>query len=147
MKKLMLTAALTIMGLGAVFAQTTTNTKLQKKAKYTAEQRAQKATDKLDKKVMLTADQKTKVYQLELSKFNKSKDLTAQNLDKEAKKSQFKKMDKASNKELYGVLTSDQQTKLKEMKTERKDKMAGKHKKGNKDHSAPMVSNPPAQVQ
>lgn len=145
MKKLILTATLAIMGLGAVFAQSKDTNNQLKKGKYTVEQRAQKATDELDKKVMLTADQKTKVYQLELSKFNKSKDLMSQNIDKEAKKSQYKEMNKASKKELYGILTNDQQTKLKEIKAAKQSKMEGKHKRHNKDKSTPMVSNPPAQ--
>lgn len=147
MKKMMLTAALAIMGLSTVFAQTTNTKNHPKKAKYTVEQRAHRATDELDKKIMLTPDQKTKVYQLELTKFNKSQDLMSQNIDKEAKKSQFKEMNKASKKELYGVLTSDQQMKLKEIKSEKKEEMNGRHKKGSKNQSAPVVSNPPTQGQ
>ena len=142
MKKIMFTVVIAILGIGATFAQTPTNPKSQKNAKYTAEQRAQKATDELNNKVMLTADQKTKVYQLELSKYNKSKDLMTQNLDKEAKKSQLREINKASNKEMYGVLTSDQQAKLKEMKN---GKMAGKHKRGSRSQASPVVSDPPSQ--
>lgn len=146
MKKIMLIAALAVMGLGTVSAQTINNSH-PRKAKYTPEQRAQKATDKLDHELMLTADQKTKVYQLELNKFNKSKDLMSQNLDKEARKTQFKEMDKASKKELYDVFTNDQKAKLKEMKAEKKGKMEGRNKKNKMSHSAPMVSNPPIQGQ
>ncbi|MGY3052323.1 protein CpxP [Pedobacter sp. UYEF25] len=145
MKNIMLTAVLAMVGFGGAFAQTSIDNKSPKSAKYTIEQRAQKATDELDKKLMLTPDQKAKIYQVELSKLNKSKDLMTQNLDKEVKKSQLKEMNKASKKAMYGVLTSDQQKKLKEIKSERKEKMAGKHKRGIKNKSTPLVSNPSAQ--
>ncbi|MBC7417187.1 MAG: hypothetical protein H7325_03425 [Pedobacter sp.] len=147
MKKIMFTVVIVMMGIGATFAQTSTNPKSSKKAKYTAEQRAQKATDELNKKVMLTADQKTKVYQLELSKFNKSKELMTQNLDKEAKRSQFREINKASSKEMYGVLTSDQQAKLKAMRNGKKERMAGKHKRSSRNQASPVVSDPPSQGQ
>ncbi len=143
MKKIILTAVIAFLGLGATFAQTT-STSRQKKGKYTVEQRAQKATDELDQKVALTADQKTKVYQIELNKFNKAKDMMSKSTDKKADKSQFKEMNEASKKELHTVLTTEQKAKLKDWKTENKDKMA-RHNKHQKDQSAPLVSKPASQ--
>lgn len=142
MKKIILTAAIALLGLGTTFAQTANTNNHHKKGTQTVEQRAQKATDQLDKRVILTADQKTKVYQIELNKFNKAKDMMAKNTDKKANKSEREELNKTSKKEVEALLTIEQKKNFKDWKAEQHK---GEMKKHQKNQSAPLVSKPASQ--
>lgn len=95
----------------------------QRKAR-TPEQRAQMATDALEKKLNLTADQKAKVYALHLER--------AQQMDKtmkserEFRKDQMEKqksLKEESEKKLSKILTKEQQKSYEEMKNQSRDRM------------------------
>jgi len=148
MKKLILTIAVAVMGFTAVFAQDSTRRVRREMPKLTAEQRAEKATGMMDKKLSLTADQKKKVYAIELDRAKKVDAYRSE--DKSAMKGKMKErkadMDK-SKADLEGVLNADQKTKLEVFRSEAKEK-AGKMRRGmgkGKRDKAPVVSNPPAQ--
>lgn len=148
MKKLILTVAIAVMGFTAVFAQDSTKRVRREMPKLTAEQRAEKATNVMEKKLSLSADQKKKVYAVELDRAKKMD--AYRNEDKSAIKGKMKErkadMDK-SKAELDGILNAEQKTKLEAFRAEAKEK-AGKMRKGmgrGKKDKAPVVSNPPAQ--
>ena len=67
MKRLFLTLAIAALAFTGSYAQTKAP-----KAKETPEQTAEKSTARMQKTLSLTADQKTKVYALELDKYQKS---------------------------------------------------------------------------
>lgn len=70
MRKLILTTILFMCMGTIVFAQKTDDNKQKK----TPEERAKHATDALDKKLSLSADQKSKIYTLNLESFKKAKE-------------------------------------------------------------------------
>jgi len=140
--------AIAVMGFTAVFAQDSTRRARREMPKLTAEQRAEKATGMMEKKLNLSADQKKKVYAIELDRAKKME--AYRNEDKSALKGKMKErkadMDK-SKAELDGVLNAEQKTKLEAFRAEAKEK-AGKMRKGlgkGKRDKAPVVSNPPVQ--
>ncbi|WP_316737340.1 hypothetical protein [Pedobacter aquatilis] len=148
MKKLILTMAIAVMGVTAVFAQDSTRRARRPMQNLTVEQRAERATNAMDKKLSLTADQKTKVYAIELDRAKKMDVFRTE--DKSAMKDKMKsrKADmEASKAQLDNVLTADQKTKMDAFRAEAKEKGEKMRKglgKGRKD-KAPVVSNPPAQ--
>ena len=81
----------------------------------TAEQRAEKATQRLTKKLGLNADQATKVQAANL-KMQTAKDAAKANKDRAAMKS----ANEAYRAELKTILTSEQYTKFEQMKKKRK---------------------------
>ena len=149
MKKLILTIAIAVMGFTAVFAQDSTKrVRREIMPKLTAEQRAEKATGMMDKKLSLTSDQKKKVYAIELDRAKKMDAYRSE--DRSAMKGKMKErkadMDK-SKADLEGVLNTDQKTKLDAFRSEAKEKTGKMRKcmgKGRSD-KAPVVSNPPTQ--
>ncbi|WP_231491767.1 DUF4890 domain-containing protein [Pedobacter sp. Leaf170] len=148
MKKLILTMAIAVMGFTAVFAQDSTRRARRPMPNLTIEQRAERATNAMDKKLSLTADQKTKVYAIELDRAKKMD--AFRNEDRSAMKDKMKSrkadMD-ASKTKLDNILTAEQKTKLDAFRAEareRGDKMRKGPGKPRKD-KAPVVSNPPAQ--
>ncbi|MCZ4223081.1 hypothetical protein [Pedobacter rhodius] len=148
MKKLILTMAIAVMGFTAVFAQDSTRRAKRPMAKLTAEQRAEKATGVMEKKLNLTADQKQKVYAIELARAQKMD--AFRNEDRDAMKGKMKdrKADLEKSKaDLDKVLTDEQKTKLDAFRAEAKEK-GGKMRKGmgrDRKDKAPVVSSPPAQ--
>ena len=148
MKKVILTIAIAVMGFTAVFAQDSTKRKLDMQ-KYTPEQRAERSTAMLDKKLSLTADQKTKIYQISLDRAKKMQEMYVAGKDGGKGKGKQMKADMdASNTQIEMVLTPEQKTKYDDMKQQMKGKMRdggkGKMDKGQKDMK-PVVSNPPVQ--
>ena len=122
MKKILLTLALAVAGLTATYAQHGTKDKL------TPEQKAEKSTVKLQKELSLTADQKQKVYAIELDKFKKSEEWHKKNKDaRKAMKDQHEIVKNETDTKLNQVLTADQKKKLDAIKAEHKEKI-GDHK-------------------
>jgi len=146
MKKVMLTLAIAVMGLSTVFAQNPTKRGKADGPKLTAEQRAEKVTNGLEKALSLTADQKTKVYAIELDRAQKIDAMRAENNgDMKDKAKSFKATMDASKDQLDQILTAEQKTKLEDLKAKMKDRKAnGRGRMGNQD-KAPVVSNPPKQ--
>ncbi len=148
MRKLILTMAIAVIGFTAVFAQDSSKRIKRPMAKFTAEQRAKRATGAMEKKLNLTAEQKTKVYTLELDRAKKMDAFRSE--DKSAMKGRLKDMKadrEKSNADLDKILTADQKTKLEAFRAEAKEKGNKMRKgmgRGGRD-KAPMVSNPPAQ--
>lgn len=131
MKKLFLTLAIAAIGITSVFAQNTP------KQKLTPEQKAETNTARLQKELALTADQKQKVYTLELEKFKQTEEWHKKSHeDRKAQKEQYKALKDASDAKLDQVLTPDQKKKLDSIKAEKKDhlkyKRDGKGKDKNK---------------
>lgn len=131
MKKLFLTLAIAVIGFTSIYAQNTTQ------QKQTPEQKAEKSTAKLQKELSLTADQKQKVYALELDKFKQASDLKTQNTaDKKSKKQQHKAIKEATDAKLAAVLTADQKTKLAAIKADKKSRHGKHNKTDQKDQPA-----------
>jgi hypothetical protein len=148
MKKAILTIAIAVMGLTAAFAQDTTKRARRAMPKMTAEQRAEKVTSRLETQLSLTADQKTKIYAIELE--NAKKMDAWRSADQGDMKGKMKErkaaMDEQKTK-IDAVLTADQKTKMDAFRAEAKEKGEKMRKgmgRGKKD-KAPVVSNPPAQ--
>jgi protein CpxP len=133
MKKFILSAILFISMGTMAMAQTTDNKKVQK----TPEERAQRATDMLDKKLSLTADQKSKIYALNLDDMKKvkPKHVKGEKRDMTAMKAAMDERDTKIN----SILDEKQRTSYKEWKEKRQLSMkdhAGK-KRGDKNTDAP----------
>ncbi|WP_133248498.1 hypothetical protein [Pedobacter yonginense] len=148
MKKAILTIAIAVMGFTAAFAQDTTKRARREMPKMTAEQRAEKATAGMEKRLGLTADQKTKVYQVELDRAKKMDAMRTGNpADMKSKRGEMKaSMDKAKA-DLDNILTAEQKTKMETLRAEQREKMKDRKPgmgRGKKDKT-PVVSNPPSQ--
>ena len=119
MKKLIL-SAIVFIGMGTVTMAQSTDRKVQK----TPEERAQHATDVLDKKLSFTADQKTKVYALNLEdmRMPKVKHVKGEKRDMTAMKA---RMD-AKDAKMNTILNDKQRVTYREWKET--------HKKGMRDH-------------
>jgi periplasmic protein CpxP/Spy len=132
MKKIILVLAAVSASIFAL-AQDNGNGKKTNNPKLTAEQRAQKSVDGLDKIVTLTAEQKTSVYNLALTRAKKVDELRAKHKgQKEGKDALAKELKQAKTDYRSGVkqlLTEEQKNKLKEHHKNNKDK---KLKKGAK---------------
>ena len=100
-----------------VFSQQNTAKKSVVK-KQQIEKVAQQIVDKLDKRVSLTPDQKTKVLGLRKGYFQKRATIKAQYPDDMVKRvEEYKKIDVVYEAELNKVLTVTQQTKRKQKPT------------------------------
>ncbi|OAQ38185.1 hypothetical protein A5893_15415 [Pedobacter psychrophilus] len=106
MKKLILSIAFFVAITGATFAQ-----------KKTAEERATKATEMMEKNLSLTADQKTAMYNANLEK-NKAVDALKEAAGEGNKPDadQMKAINAKYSKVLKETLTEDQKAKMAEMK-------------------------------
>ena len=130
MKRLFLTLAL------AAFAFTASNAQSTSKDKMTPVQKAEKSTAKLQKELSLTADQKQKVYAIELDKAKKSEDWHKKSKnDRKAQKDQHNALKEASDAQLDKVLNADQKKKLAADRAEKKDKKDKKEKSKDKSKS------------
>ncbi|WP_158799636.1 hypothetical protein [Pedobacter sp. L105] len=122
MKRIFLTLAIAAIAFTGSFAQTTGSTK-----QPTAEQRAEKATAALQKKLTLSADQKSKVYAIELDKFKKAGALHNNSSEsKKAKKGEHKEIKKATDAKLEQILTPVQKKKWDAMQEKSKEKKAAR---------------------
>ena len=138
MKKLILSAILFI-SMGTVAMAQNKDVKVKK----TPEERAQKATDMLDQKLSLSADQKSKIYALNLEDMKKAKGnhVKGEKRDFTAMKTAMDERDAKIN----NILNDKQRIGYKEWKETRKTHMkdhAGKHKgekhkKGEKGNERP----------
>lgn len=148
MKKAILTIAIAVMGFTAAFAQDTTKRVRRQMPKMTAEQRAEKATARLEKELSLTADQKTKIYAVELENAKKVETWrSADQGDMKGKMKERKEAVQAQKAKIDGILTAEQKTKMEAMRSEAREKGDRMRKgmgKGKRD-KAPVVSNPPTQ--
>jgi len=142
MKKIMLTAAFVASLISFGYSQDnaekprkdgarTEKSGEKQRQEKTPEQRAQMATNALEKKLSLNADQKTQVYALNLER--------AQRMDKNMKaERQVDKdqMDKQksfmieSEKKLNNILTEDQRKSYEEMKKQSREKNKGRRPQG-----------------
>ena len=149
MKKAILTIAIAVMGLSAAFAQDTTKRMRRPMPKMTAEQRAERVTERMEKQLSLTADQKTKIYALELDNAKKMDAWrSADQGDVKGKMKERKAEMDAQKAKVDAVLTADQKTKLDAFRAEAKEK-GDKMRKGlgerGRKAKPPVVSDPPAQ--
>ncbi len=97
----------------------------------TPEQRAQMATDALEKKLSLTADQKTKVYALNLERAQRME--KTMKSEREFRKEQMEKqkaMMEDSDKKLSKILTKEQQKSYEDMKKESRERMKARRPQG-----------------
>ncbi|AZI27162.1 hypothetical protein EA772_18140 [Pedobacter sp. G11] len=148
MKKAILTIAIAVMGLTAAFAQDSTKRVRKPMPKMTAEQRAEKATARLEKELSLTADQKTKIYAIELENAKKVDAFrSADQADRKEKMKEGRATMQAQKAKIDAVLTAEQKTKLEAIRAEAREKGEKMRKgMGRRDRDkAPVVSNPPAQ--
>ncbi|MCX2574501.1 hypothetical protein [Pedobacter sandarakinus] len=149
MKRAILTIAIAAMGFTAAFAQDSTKKARRPMPKMSAEQRAEKVTAKLEKELNLTADQKTKIYAVELE--NAKKMDTWRSADQGDMKGKMKARKAAMDEQkakVDGILTAEQKTKMDAFRSEAREK-AGKMRKGmdrpGRKEKPPVVSNPPTQ--
>lgn len=120
MKKIFLTFAIALMGFTATYAQQS------KKQQLTPEQRAEKSTAKLEKELSLTADQKQKVYAIELNKFKQNQEWHQKaKAERDQKKDMAMKGMKENREQLNKVLTAEQQSKLETIHKEKKGSRHG----------------------
>jgi Spy/CpxP family protein refolding chaperone len=117
--------------------------------KMTAEQRAEKVTSRLEKQLSLTADQKTKIYAIELENAKKMEAWrSADHSDMKGKMKERKAAIDEQKAKVDAVLTADQKTKMDAFRAEAREKgekmRKGMGGRGKKDKE-PVVSNPPAQ--
>lgn len=127
MKRIVLTLAIAFIGLASSYAQGTG------KQKMTPEQRAEKSTAKLEKELSLTADQKQKVYAVELDKYKQTEAWHKQtSADRKAKRDQHMASKKETDAKIDQVLTADQKKKLEDLRTAKKARIQEKkdHHKG-----------------
>lgn len=107
--------------------------------KRTPEEIAQKRADKMNEKLQLSSDQYKSVYNLFLENAQwRQQNMQSFGGDKEAMKKAFKERHLQNKEQLKNILSSEQITKLKEIRKENKgkhkgwDKNKGKHKGWNK---------------
>ena len=113
--------------LTAILAGTTFFSFSQDNQTKTPEQRAEKRTEMLTKKLDLTADQQVKVAQINQSTAKEVDAIKNNNsLSKEDKKTQLKQLRDNKHQELRSVLNSDQQQKF--------DKIEEKREEGHEHH-------------
>ncbi|MBC7915175.1 MAG: hypothetical protein H7Y07_13740 [Pyrinomonadaceae bacterium] len=109
----------------------------QERALKSPEERAQRITDGLDKKLSLTESQKTQIYQINLERAQAMS--SAKGDKKGIDKTQFKAQIEASESRILSVLNTDQRTTYNQLKAERQEKMKnhqGDRKKGPKGKKA-----------
>lgn len=107
-----------------------------KKHHKTPEEKAQKLTAALEKKLALTADQKAKIYTISLNGINEvqKKHVKGQKPDRTAMKAEFEKRDQ----QISAVLNDTQRKAYQEWKTEKMKSMK-EHGRKNKKGDAQKV--------
>lgn len=131
MKKLILTIAIAAVGFTAAYAQDSAKKVRSAMPKMTIEQRAERSTAMLDKKLNLSADQKTKVYAIQLEKAKKMEALHKDRKETAKLKNETRAAElKTANDKLQNVLNPEQKEKLATIKTGAKEK--NRHHKDSK---------------
>ncbi|MFD0941257.1 hypothetical protein [Pedobacter boryungensis] len=132
MKKLILSIAIVVIGFTAVHAQDSTRVrKTNKTVKFSAEQRAEMASEAMQQKLALTDDQKQKVYQLELDRVKKNDEWRKQDENTmKGKMDERKAFLKESKEKMDAILTAEQRKTLAASRDEMRKKM--KDRKGPK---------------
>lgn len=132
MKKLILSTIL-FLGLTATgFSQETTQ-RVQK----SPEERAQRMTDMLDKKLSLSENQKTQIYQVSLERAQAISNFQGDR--KTVDKAQMKAKFEASENKIVSILNDSQRVTYAQLKAEREERMKNHkrgHKKGPKSNKA-----------
>ena len=109
-----------------VFAQAAKGKGKADDVKRTPESVAQKTTDRLVKALGLSADQKTKIYNLTLKSATQVKDIRTKNKgNKDKIHSEVAKVKETSRTELKSILTAEQFKKWTEMRKKRDAKKGG----------------------
>ena len=126
-----------LIGIGYSQAQSNGATKKSDKTenktaqKLTPEQKSQKNSERLEKKLSLTADQKTKVYGFTLTRIQKTGEIKAsENKDKKSKGDAFKSVRDEYDSNINSVLTAEQKTKWVQLKAEAKARKEKNKKEG-----------------
>ena len=142
MKKLMITAVLLGSLITAGYSQVKPEKPRKEGAKSerpegekrqirTAEQRAQMSTDALDKKLGLTADQKAKVYAVNLERAQQmEKSLKTEREYRAGQMDKNKSVREASDKKLSKILTEEQRKFYENMKKQSVDRMKARRSAG-----------------
>lgn len=149
MKKAILTIAIAVMGFTAAFAQDSTKRPRKQMPKLSAEQRAEKATSRLGKKLNLTADQKTKIYAVELENARKME--TWRKAEEGARKGKMDERKAAMDQQkakIDRILTAEQRTKMEAFRAEAKEKGGKMHRglrHGDRKDKGTEAPAPPAQ--
>lgn len=116
----------------------------EKKQPLTVEQKAQKHADFLQKKLGLSEEQKTQVYDLNFSRITKSKALREKNKtneNKQATKEEFQKIRTDYDAGLKNVLNDDQEKAWAQLKADAKAKKEAHHQqKSNGKKPAPKTT-------
>jgi protein CpxP len=122
MKKLFLTLAIAVIGFTTGYAQTAAH-----KEKATPAQKAERSTAKLQKELSLNADQKQKIYAIELEKFQKAESMHKSGHEaKQVQKDQHKAIKRETEAKLDKVINPEQKKKLAALQAEKKAKKAEK---------------------
>ena len=127
MKKLVLSAILVLGITLSGFSQ-----EKPQRTQKSPEERAQRMTDALDKKLSLTENQKQQVYQLNLERaqaMQHSKG-TGKHQDMSQRKAQFE----ANESRLLSILNTDQRSAYEQLKAERAEKFKSRKGSGKKAH-------------
>lgn len=128
MKKLLYTLAFVVIGFTAGYAQTGRGNERQQVA---PEVRAEKYADALQKKLNLTADQKSKIKQINIDRINKNSEWRKRDQAAMKKRMEERKtFMKANNDKIDAILTADQRKSLATSRTEMREKI--KDRKGEK---------------
>ena len=124
MKKHILTLTLFVAFTAASFAQQEKQT--------TPEERATRTTAMMEKNLSLTADQKTKIYDITLERIKATtalKSATGEGDKPDVDK--MKAINEKYNASIKGILTAEQQAKMEEMRSKRSGGNGGKKPKDN----------------
>ena len=143
MKRLMVTTALVASLISLGYSQERAGRQRNESARIeqpnndrqprTPEQRAQMATDALEKKLSLTAEQRVKVYALNLERAEKmDKSMKSEREFRETQMKNKKALMDESEKELNKVLNEDQQKSYDEMKKQSRERMKARTSQGHR---------------
>ena len=122
MKKLMMLAAILISSVCISSAQEKTDR--GHRERKTPEERAQLLTNGLEKKLTLTADQKAKIYRINLERAKEMNEFEKGRIENRKKQMEARKsLMEDSDKKMAAVLTADQNKMYQELKAERKTKL------------------------
>ena len=126
MRVLIITTAILIGVFTSGYSQT------EKKQKRTAEERANHMTELLEKKLNLTADQRAKVYDLQLNQTKKIEKMRAERSEEmKDRMEKHKEMIADNDKKLEKILNADQIKNYRESKAHQRER-AKKHHQGKK---------------
>ena len=97
----------------------------------TPEERAQSATDALEKKLALNADQKAKVYALNLERAERmEKNMKSEREFRKAQMEKQRSLMEESDKKLSKILTEEQKKSYEDMKNQSRERMKARRPQG-----------------